>query len=69
MEYWIGKPAKLVQAMRRGQKVIMSTYKQTYLDHSYSLTPLSKAYAYEPLFPGLVEDPAGRNVLGLEALL
>jgi hexosaminidase len=68
VQYWIGKPEKLVQALRLGQDVIMSTYMQTYLDHSYSLTPLSKAYAYEPIFPEL-EEGSARHVLGLEALL
>jgi hexosaminidase len=68
VEYWIGKPRKLMEAMRGGLDVIMSTYMQTYLDHSYNLTPLSKAYAYEPVLPGL-DDETARHVLGLEALL
>jgi len=68
VEYWIGHPSKLIEAMQHGQDVIMSTYRQTYLDHSYSLTPLSKAYAFEPVFPGLDEETA-RHILGLEGLL
>ena len=68
VQYWIGKPVKYLEAMRHGRQIIMSTYMQTYLDHSYPLTPLSKAYAYDPHFPDQ-ETVLDRQVLGLEALL
>jgi hexosaminidase len=44
----------------------MSSFWHTYLDHSYSLTPLSKAYNYEPVFAELGAEDA-HHVLGLEA--
>lgn len=68
VQHWVGKPATLLRSIREGRQVIMSTYMQTYLDHSYALTPLSKAYLYEPLLPG-IEPELESNVLGLEALL
>lgn len=40
----------------------MSTYLDTYLDHSYELMPLRRAYRYDPVLPGAPED----SVLGLE---
>jgi hexosaminidase len=46
--------------------MVSSAYLDTYLDHSYSLTPLSRAYRFEPVFPELVGDIAER-ALGLEA--
>lgn len=68
VQYWVGKPVKFLEALRDGRSMIMSTYMQTYLDHSYALTPLSKAYAYEP--DAWVTDPMlARQVSGLEALL
>ena len=68
VQHWVGKPATLIKSIREGRRVIMSTYMQAYLDHSYALTPLSQAYGYEPLLPGL-EAGLQANVLGLEALL
>jgi hexosaminidase len=67
-QYWIGNRKAMVAAMRGGRKAIISSYLFAYLDHSYSLTPLSKAYRFEPIFRELGEE-ADRNVLGLEALL
>ncbi len=66
VQYWIGSRKPLVQAMRSGRDAIMSAYLHTYLDHSYSLTPLSAAYAYEPVCPELSAQEA-QHVLGLEA--
>ena len=43
----------------------MSTYMDTYLDHSYSLMPLSRAYRYEPMLPELTCDEID-CILGLE---
>jgi hexosaminidase len=39
-----------------------------YLDHSYSLLPLSRAYRFEPVYAELKQESA-RHILGLEAPL
>ncbi len=66
VQYWLGDQKKLVEAIKTERRqVVMSTYLDTYLDHSYSLMPLSHAYRYDPLLPDLsAEDEA--CILGLE---
>ncbi|MFX0144908.1 MAG: family 20 glycosylhydrolase, partial [Candidatus Hodarchaeota archaeon] len=49
----------------RGGNVIMSNFKYTYLDHSYSFTPLKKAYQFEPI-PQNLNKKYYKHVLGLE---
>jgi hexosaminidase len=66
IQYWAGGYHRLLEALRNEEHpVVMSTYLDTYLDHSYSLMPLSRAYRYEPIPPGLDENQAG-NILGLK---
>jgi hexosaminidase len=65
VQYWLGNRKELVEAIRGGREVVMSTYLDTYLDHAYSLMPLRRAYRYEPALPGL-DERATANVLGLE---
>jgi hexosaminidase len=67
-QYWLGKREHVLEAIRGGRDVIMSPFLHTYLDHSYSLTPLSQAYNFEPVFRGLDARDA-QHVLGLEAPL
>ena len=43
----------------------MSSYLDTYLDHSYSLMPLRRAYRYEPVPKG-VDVSSASCILGLE---
>ncbi len=68
VQYWIGGRKRLIAALRRGREAIISPYLETYLDHSYALTSLGKAYRFEPLFSEL-DASAARNVIGLEAPL
>jgi hexosaminidase len=66
VHYWFGDQEKLARAIREDRRrVVMSTYLDTYLDHSYSLMPLSRAYRYEPVPPRLTETESAA-VLGLE---
>lgn len=66
VQYWMGSRKTLVQAIRADRRqVVMSSYLDTYLDHAYSLMPLSRAYRYEPLPAELSEDEAA-CILGLE---
>jgi hexosaminidase len=65
-QFWIRGRTALLEAIRGGKHpVIMTTYLDTYLDHSYSLMPLSRAYRYEPIPKELKESEAG-SILGLE---
>ncbi len=66
VQFWARGRKRLLEAVRAGDRaVVMSTYLDTYLDHSYSLMPLSRAYRYEPIPKELHNDEAG-SILGLE---
>ncbi|HVM72372.1 MAG TPA: family 20 glycosylhydrolase, partial [Anaerolineales bacterium] len=66
VQFWARGREQLVEAIRRDHRpVVMSTYLEAYLDHAYSLMPLSRAYRYEPVPKELVEEEAG-SILGLE---
>jgi len=67
-QYWVRDRKAVVAALHGGRQAVISMYLFAYLDHSYSLTPLSKAYRFEPVFHDLDEE-AACNVLGLEGLL
>ncbi len=66
IQYWLRGRKEVVAAARKGREVVASSYWDTYLDHGYALTPLSRAYAYEPVFPELGTGEAP-GVLGIEA--
>ena len=69
VQYWVRNRRAVVGAIRsHKRKVVVSPYLTTYLDHSYSLTPLSRAYRFEPVFHELRADDAD-HILGLEAPL
>ena len=66
VQYWLGKKEKVEEEIRAfARDVIISTYLNTYLDHSHALTSLKDAYEFEPIFPGLSETE-GAHILGLE---
>jgi hexosaminidase len=68
IQYWYRGEQAVAEAVRNGRRVIVSPYLDYYLDHSYSLTPLSRTYAYQPGFEGLDDARAG-SILGVEAPL
>jgi len=68
IQYWARGKKDLLQALERGQNVVNSAYLDTYLDHSYSLMPLSRIYQFDPIFNGL-DQTAAQNICGLEAPL
>jgi hexosaminidase len=68
IQYWVGNRKSVFNAIRRGRQIINSAYLEYYLDHSYSLTPLSRIYNYDPLFPGLSVNER-QNIIGVEAPL
>ena len=66
VQFWLRGREHLLEAIRTGKRsVVMSSYLDTYLDHSYKLMPLSRAYGYEPVPADLDENNAG-SILGLE---
>jgi hexosaminidase len=66
VQFWRRGRQRLLDAIRNEKRaVVMSTYLDAYLDHSYSLMPLSRAYRYEPVPAELDENETG-NILGLE---
>jgi hexosaminidase len=68
IQYWYRGEQAVAEAIRSGRQVIVSPYLDYYLDHSYSLTPLSRTYAYQPGFEGLDEEQAN-SIIGVEAPL
>lgn len=66
VQYWVGGRNKLLRAIQNeSRQVVMSPFLDAYLDHSYSLTPLSRAYRFEPVFPEL-NDSQAACILGTE---
>jgi hexosaminidase len=66
IQYWMGSRKALLQAIKADRRqVVMSSYLDAYLDHSYSLMPLSRAYRYEPV-PAQLSDAEAACILGLE---
>ncbi|MFX0007575.1 MAG: beta-N-acetylhexosaminidase [Candidatus Hermodarchaeota archaeon] len=65
-QYWIRNKKKVFEHMLKGGDVIMTNFKYTYLDHSYSFTPLKMAYKFEPI-PKNLDEQYHNHILGLEA--
>ncbi len=54
--------------IRKGRDTVISNFKHTYLDHSYSFTPLKLAYKFEPI-PKKLGKEYHHQILGIEALI
>ncbi|MFW9902631.1 MAG: beta-N-acetylhexosaminidase [Candidatus Thorarchaeota archaeon] len=67
-QYWVRHMKRIFEHIKKGGDVIMTNYKYTYLDHSYSFTPLKMAYKFEPI-PKKLEEKYHKRILGLEAPL
>jgi len=66
VQFWVRGRAELLHAVRNDQRaVVMSTFLDTYLDHGYSLMPLSRAYRYEPV-PKELDEKEAATILGPE---
>ncbi|MFX1309801.1 MAG: beta-N-acetylhexosaminidase [Promethearchaeota archaeon] len=65
-QYWFRRKKRVIEHVKKGGNVIMSNFKFTYLDHSYSFTPLKMAYKFEPI-PKNLDQKYHKYVLGLEA--
>jgi hexosaminidase len=64
-QHWLRGDNLVLNHLRKGRKFIMSGYFYTYLDYPYTMTPLWKAYSFEPIPEGL-EEVYHKNVLGIE---
>lgn len=65
--YWVRHKAQFLAHVRAGREAVMSNFKYAYLDHAYAFTPLSTAYAYEPI-PAELDESHHERILGLEGL-
>jgi hexosaminidase len=66
VQFWARNRKGLVRAIRQEKrKVVMSTYLDAYLDHSYSLMPLSRAYLFDPI-PQELDTKDSTSVQGVE---
>jgi hexosaminidase len=69
VQFWANGRKRLLNAIQNEKRpVVMLTFLNTHLDHSYSLVSLSRAYKYEPIPKKLKENEAD-SILGLEFLL
>ncbi|MFH1524040.1 MAG: beta-N-acetylhexosaminidase [Chloroflexota bacterium] len=62
VQFWAKDRERLLNAIRTEKR---ATVISTYLDHSYRLMPLSRAYNYEPI-PKELDEKDAESVLGLE---
>jgi hexosaminidase len=66
VQFWLGDRKALLKTIRNDKRqAIMSNYLDAYLDHSYDLMPLSRAYNFEPV-PAELEAAGAGCILGLE---
>ncbi len=68
VQYWMRGRRAVIAAARQGRDVINSAFQETYLDHTYSLTSLRRAYGFEPIFSRWMTEGA-EHILGLESPL
>ena len=64
-QYWIRHKKRVLEYIMKGGYAIMTNFKYTYLDHSYSFTPLKMAYKFEPI-PKKLKSEFHKYILGLE---
>ena len=67
-QYWMFHKKEVIDHLKRGRKMVMSSFFHTYLDYSYIMTPLRKSYLYDPI-PKQLEKDKHDNVLGIETPL
>ena len=64
VHFWKGDSSLMADALVNGYNIVNSTHSYTYLDYTYDLIPLSKAYEFTP-FPQGVDVKYKSQVLGL----
>ncbi|MCB9498695.1 MAG: beta-N-acetylhexosaminidase [Bacillales bacterium] len=66
VQYWISKNKnEVLEAIKKGTKVIASPFQKYYLDYTYPLFSLEETYEYNPYFDEL-EGEAKENIIGVE---
>ena len=68
IQYWLPRPREIVKAVQGRNKFIVSLMTTTYLDQTYKLIPLEKAYSFNPIVKGLPQENR-EQILGIEAPL
>jgi len=53
IHFWKGDVKLAMHAARNGYDIVNSLHTETYLDYTYKNLPLSRAYAFDPIPPGL----------------
>ncbi|HLA41184.1 MAG TPA: beta-N-acetylhexosaminidase [Candidatus Glassbacteria bacterium] len=64
IHFWKGSLKLAERAVRQGHDIVNSLHSETYLDYDYQSIPLEKAYAFDPIPPGL-EEKYQRQVIGM----
>lgn len=65
VQFWIGKPELLSEAIENGYDIVYSEMTYTYTTFSYKYIPLSKAYSTSPIPKGASPENE-KHILGLE---
>lgn len=56
VQYWQGEVNRIKKTIEQGYDVINAFHSNTYLDYSYELIPLEKAYAFNPIPENLPKE-------------
>ena len=66
LQYWKENDKPSIEFINSGGKAILSPFTYYYFDYDYSITPLNRAYSFNPRLKGLT-DEGYKNIIGLEA--
>lgn len=64
VQFWDGQVTLVNKAIEKGFDVVNSDRHHTYLDYPYEVTPLEKAYSFNPIPAGVAEKDR-KKILGL----
>lgn len=56
IHFWKGDTALAKRAIHAGHRIVNSLHSETYLDYNYGGLPLSRAYRFDPVIPGLTPE-------------
>jgi hexosaminidase len=66
VHFWKGDDELLTTAASNGYEIVNSLHSYTYLDYTYTVLPLSKAYAFDPI-PDSLDPKYHDKIIGLGA--
>lgn len=64
IHFWKGSPENLEQAIKKGYSLVNSNHEYTYLDYTYELIDLAKAYNFNPA-PDVFTPEQKKQILGI----